>query len=457
MIQRIEEFMKQWHMLPENGRILVGFSGGADSLCLMEVLRELSKKYGLTLRAVHVHHGIRGESADKDAAFVEEYCKKHAIDCQVYRVFAEDEARKYHIGLEEAGRQLRYRLFQKEARDWNAQAVAVAHHKNDQAETMLFQMARGSSLTGAGGIRPVQGQIIRPLLCTDRDEIRAFLRERGLSWREDATNEDTVYTRNLIRKEVIPLLSKINTEAVSHLAALALDLQQTENYMQKQEDRLWKQLVREKKDSLCLDDGLAEEDGLLLFRICYRAIIKSAGGAKDITREHARGVAALFDMPCGKTYTLPDGMKAWREKDGVCVGRQKAARADAMYRLSLEEPCFVGTWKVTLFLHTVKPGKITEKTYTKWVDYDKIKSNLILRRRQPEDVLCIDMAGHHKKLNRFLIDRKIPQHKRDSLWLFADGCHVVWIPGERLGAEYKVTEETKRVLEIKITGECEDE
>lgn len=457
MIQRIETFMNQWHMLPENGRILVGFSGGADSLCLMEVLRELSRTHDLTLRAVHVHHGIRGKSADKDAAFVEDYCKKHAIDCQVYRVSAEDEARKYHIGLEEAGRQLRYRLFQKEAGEWDAGAVAVAHHRNDQAETMLFSMVRGSSLTGAGGIRPVQGRIIRPLLCTDRDEIRAFLRARKLSWREDVTNEDTVYTRNLIRKEVIPLLSQINTEAVSHMAALALDLQQTENYMQKQEDRLWNRLVKEEKDGLCLDNRLTEEDGLMLFRICYRAIVKSAGGARDITREHAKSVAALFAMPCGKTYTLPDGLKAWREKNGVCVGRQKAAFTDLAYRLSLDEPCFVGNWKVTLSLQTVKPGKITEKTYTKWVDYDKIKSNLILRRRQPEDVLCIDMAGHHKKLNRFLIDRKIPRHKRDSLWLFADGCHVVWIPGERLGAEYKVTEETKRVLEIKITGECEDE
>ena len=98
-----------------------------------------------------------------------------------------------------------------------------------------------------------------------------------------------------------------------------------------------------------------------------------------------------------------------------------------------------------------------EKPYTKWVDYDKIKTNLVLRRRQPEDILSIDAAGHHKKLNRFLIDRKIPRYKRDSLWLIADGSQVVWIPGERMGAEYKVTEETKRILEIKITGECEDE
>ena len=159
MIKQVEEFMMQWSMLPENGRILVGFSGGADSLCLMEILRGLSASHGLTLLAVHVHHGIRGKDADKDAAFVKDYCKKYGIAFEICEVSAKEEAKKYGIGLEEAGRQLRYRLFQTLADSWNAGVIAVAHHQNDQAETMLFQMARGSSLTGAGGIRPVQGQI----------------------------------------------------------------------------------------------------------------------------------------------------------------------------------------------------------------------------------------------------------------------------------------------------------
>lgn len=457
MIKRVEEFMMQWSMLPENGRILVGFSGGADSLCLMEILRGLSASHGLTLLAVHVHHGIRGKDADKDAAFVKDYCEKYRIAFEICEVSAKEEAKKYGIGLEEAGRQLRYRLFQTLADSWNAGAIAVAHHQNDQAETMLFQMARGSSLTGAGGIRPVQGQIIRPLLCVNREEIRAFLEQKKLTWREDETNTDTTYTRNRIRCEVMPLLEKINTEAVAHFAALALDLQDTERYLKEQEEPLWQQMVSEKEGYLRLSDALLQQDRLLRQRICYRAIACVTDGRRDLTRDHAAQVDALFDSTCGRTCMLPGKKMAWREADSVCIGIQPVDMEKTACELHLEKICNFKNWQISLTLLPAKPGKIMEKPYTKWVDYDKIKTNLVLRRRQPEDILCIDAAGHHKKLNRFLIDRKIPRYKRDSLWLIADGSQVVWIPGERMGAEYKVTEETKRILEIKITGECEDE
>lgn len=457
MIQQVEKFMTQWSMLPENGRILVGFSGGADSLCLMEILRELSAAHGLTLFAVHVHHGIRGESADKDAAFVKDYCCKYGIAYKICEVSAKEEARQCGIGLEEAGRQLRYRLFDALAASWDAGAIAVAHHRNDQAETMLFQMARGSSLTGAGGIRPVQGRIIRPLLCVSREEIRDFLRQRKLAWREDESNTDTTYTRNRIRCELIPVLEKINAEAVAHFAALALDLQETEDYLRKQEEAIWQQNVTEETGYLRIADTLMQQDELMQKRICYRAVVRAAKGRKDLTREHAGQVKALFNASCGKSCMLPGGRMAWREADSVCVGVQPQTDGGESCRLRPGETYTVGNWQVTLSLYPAKPGKIMEKAYTKWVDYDKIKTNLVLRKRQPEDVLCIDAAGHHKKLNRFLIDHKIPQHRRDSLWLIADGSHVVWLPGERLGADYKVTEETKRILEIKITGECEDE
>lgn len=460
MIKKVGQFMESCHMVPEYKKILVGFSGGADSLCLMEVLRELAPEYGLSLYAVHVHHGIRTGSADRDAAFVEEYCRKHGIPCRVFHVSAPEEARKNRIGLEEAGRNLRYRLFAEAGKEWGADAVAVAHHRNDQAETVLFQMARGSGLTGAGGIRPVKDGIIRPLLCVSKKEILAFLRERKLFWQEDESNADTAYARNCIRQEILPLMEEhINEKAVEHIALLALQLQETESYLRSAEKEIWERVASERPEGTAIDVKLLEEPEIFHQRVIFSAVERQAGGRKDVTAEHIRSVTALLRGACGKTVYLPGGLKAWREKNTVCIGRkpEPGSPGEELFLLSVPGRCYFEKNRIDLCIKMPNPAKIPQNECTKWFDYDKIKHGLALRKRRPGDIIGIDDAGHHKKLKSFLIDRKIPQHIRDSLWIIADGDSVVWLIGERIGADYKVTEKTKRILEITITGECEYE
>ena len=457
MIRQVEQFMQTWNMIPENRRILVGFSGGADSVALMEVLQELSETYGLQLLAVHVHHGIRETTADRDADFVENYCKSRQIPYRICHLSAVLEAAKGKMGLEEAGRKLRYRTFERLAKDWKAGAIAVAHHENDQAETMLFQIARGSGLSGAGGMRPVQGKIIRPLLCVERREIQDFLRHRGCTWCEDETNTDMVYTRNRIRQEILPVLETVNGGCVKHMASLAMDLQETESYLAQVEEKLWNEKARDCGAYVLLDGTLGTEAALLKKRLVRRAIIQLTGEKKDLTREHVEHAADLFTAPCGKESTLPRGMKAWRQQEGVCIGCQKTQNMEENIPLKVPGTTVIGEKMVVTSVKPANMVKITEKKCTKWVDYDKIETGLAVRMRRPGDRIGIDASGHHKKLKDFLIDRKVPKHIRDSLWIFADGAQVVWIPGLRLGADYKVTAETRQVLEIKITGECEDE
>ncbi len=446
--------MENCHMVPTYKKLLVGFSGGADSLCLMEVLRELAPKYGLTLYAVHVHHGIRGLSADQDAAFVKAYCEKYAIPCEICYVSAKETAREQKIGLEEAGRQLRYSLFAEMGRKWGTDAIAVAHHQNDQAETMLFQMARGSSLTGAGGIRPVNDGIIRPLLCVDKKEILAFLQERGLTWREDESNQDREYTRNSIRQDILPLLeSRVNENSVAHMATLALELQETENYLRTVEDELWQRLVKENEEILEVSRELLREPPLFWRRLLHRALKKQAGGGKDLTREHVYSILRLFEAPCGKSVSLPRGLTAWGEETAVCIGRQTKCENTSCYDLTIPGRLEVGDMQVELCIKSPDNVKISENTYTKWLDYDKIKNGLSLRKRRSGDTISIDDGGHHKKLKDFMIDRKIPRYRRDDFWIIAKDSSVVWVIGDRIGAEYKVTEKTKRVLEIRVTGD----
>ena len=459
MIKKVAQFMEAWHMVPEFKKILVGFSGGADSLCLMEILRTLAPRYGLSLYAVHVHHGIRGENADRDAVFAETYCRRYDIPFCVYRVSAREEARKQKISVEEAGRNLRYQIFSEAGKEWGTDAVAVAHHQDDQAETVLFQLARGSSLTGAGGIRPVNQGIIRPLLCVSKKEILEFLRERKLEWREDESNTDTSYTRNCIRQEILPFLeNRVNAGAAEHIASLALQLQEVESYLRTVEKDIWQRIVQNRTEGVFLAETLLMEPELFHQRLILHALDVAAGGRKDVTAEHVRSVAALFHADCGKRVCLPGEIMAWKEKDGVCIGRQpETGLTEGMPELTVPGEYSFGRNRIKLCIKPSDPAKIPENKYTKWFDYDKIKGRLTLRKRRPGDIIAVDDAGHHKKLNRFMIDRKIPQHIRDSLWIIAEGDSVIWLVGERIGADYKVTEQTKRVLEITIAGECEDE
>ena len=248
MINRIHDYMIHNKMIEEGGCLLAAVSGGADSMCLLEILRELQAKAGFQLRVLHVHHGLR-ESAEGDLEYVAGYCAASGIPFEAVRVDAAGYAAEAGMSVEEAARHLRYEALESAAERWDCEnkpksdsessqqtedihcRIAVAHHLEDQAETVLFNLVRGSRLRGLRGMLPVNGRIIRPLLECSRREIEDYLRERGITWREDETNEDIRYARNLLRREVMPLLEKINAGAVQHIAKAAEEAAETEEFL----------------------------------------------------------------------------------------------------------------------------------------------------------------------------------------------------------------------------------
>ena len=194
---QVETFMREHHMLEPGSRVVAGVSGGADSLCLLDVLCDMRRDWQLEVSAVHVHHGLRGESADRDEAYVRHFCEERQVFCRVYHEQVDRLAREQGKSVEEAGRDIRYFRLEQWRRQWGGDCIAVAHHRDDQAETVLFQLVRGSGLKGAGGIRPVNGRVIRPLLCVGRREIERYLAKREISWCEDETMQ-----RRTIRETV---------------------------------------------------------------------------------------------------------------------------------------------------------------------------------------------------------------------------------------------------------------
>ena len=478
MIDRIWEFQKKFNMIQPGDRIIAGVSGGADSVCLLLVLIELQKRCGFELKAVHVEHGIRGRESMEDAAFAKEFCESQGIACRIFHADAPGKARAEKKTLEEAARELRYQYFEQMREEEKGTKIAVAHHGDDCAETMLFHLSRGTGLRGLCGIPPVRDRIIRPLLCVTRNEIEDFLKSRGQTFCVDSTNAQLQYARNRIRNCVMPQLEQVNAQAVRHMLRTAWMLNDVCDYLEEaafeagkkgfilsyegdgQEERPWG--IRMKKTVF------AQMPEVLQTHLLHRLMGMAAGSRKDITSVHVENLRRLFRAGPGKELSLPAGLKAVSEYEYVWIFHEDAAKAKKQEaepketQLELSAPgeaFFNGDWRIRLKLLDFDGDmkKIPEKTYTKWFDYDKIRSNILLRNRRPGDFFITDRRGGRKKIKDYFIDEKIPRSQRDSIWLLADGPHILWILGLRISEEYKVTQKTKRILEVCVDGGKKDE
>lgn len=449
MIDRIGSYVKKYHMIEEGDTVFAGVSGGADSVCLLLVLRELQKRIHFDIRAVHIEHGVRGEVSRQDAQFVQILCEKKRIPIVSYSYDVPAIAAEQGISVEEAGRQLRYRAFEKEAEKVRQGKIAVAHNQNDNAETMLHHLVRGSSLQGIAGIPPVRGRVIRPLLCVTRDEIEDYLEQREQGYRTDETNFELVYTRNRIRHEVLPILKEINGQAVAHMAQSAEAFRETQEYMRLQADKLKRSAVMEENGQVILKrDEIWQEPPVLRSLLIHQIISEQAGSSRDIAAVHVKSVLELFDRQVGRSIHLPYGLQAERIYEGVCLKKLTKPDKQELPIPLTECPRF----HCHLLENEVELREIPKKKYTKWLDYDKIEDNLCVRSRHTGDYFLLDEKGCKKSLKQYYVDEKIPREIRDEILLIADGSHIVWIVGYRISAKYKVTENTKRILEIQYDG-----
>lgn len=457
MTEQIQAYMQEYHMVNAGDTVLAGVSGGADSVCLLLVLLELQEKKHFTVRVVHVEHGIRGASAERDAGFVEALCEEKNVPYVCYHFDVPGLAKERGLSLEEMGRILRYEAFAKEAENYKPCKIAVAHNRNDNAETMLHNLVRGAYTAGLSGIAPVRDNIIRPLLCVTRNEIEQYLESCGQEYCTDETNAELVYTRNRIRHEVLPILEQINPAAVTHMAQTAEHLREMQEYVEGnvrqlgQEAVVWDgQVVHVQRKEL------QTAPRLLQMQLLYGVVTTLAGSKRDVAQTHMQAVLELFEKQVGKEVALPYGLKAVREYEGV---RITASQMEITSKVCDEKAlCESEHFHTELIESSESKTEIPKKKYTKWFDYDKIKDNLCVRSRRAGDYFQME-DGRTKKLKQYFIDEKIPKEQRKQILLVADGSHIVWIVGYRISAYYKVTEHTRRILKVQYEdgGREEDE
>ena len=446
MYQKVKAYAKKWHMLQKEDSVIAGISGGADSVCLLFMLLKLQKELGFALMAVHVNHGIRGAEAERDEAYVKRLCRQWNVRLKVYRENVPAYAKEHGMTEEEAGRDIRRTCFCKVLKEWGGTKIALAHHENDNVETLLWNLCRGTGIRGLGGIAPVNDVWIRPLLCVKRREIESYLKKRGISYCTDTTNADRRYMRNRIRMDVIPYLEDcVNTESVSHMGKTMERMYELEQYILEEVGKYkesctgWKNGRRIIRQTEYTKIPKALRDNVL-----HEILCETAGRRKDIEEVHIQMLRDLFTKQVGKRIDLPYGVTAIRTYEGV------------RFEKNIPEASYAGDENELFSIRVFdrEPGNVTfpEKIYTKWFDYDIIKNTVKIRHRIAGDSIVINRYGGRKKLKQYFTDQKVPQEDRDKIWIAADGDEVLWIVGYRQSQKYQITEKTTKILEIQYYG-----
>ena len=452
MKKKVLEFIRKNKLVKKGNSVVLGVSGGADSICMLKLLSDLQKRLGISLYVLHINHMIRGEEADQDAAFVKKICTKFKVPHRVINVDVPALAEREGLSEEEAGRYVRYDEFSKYAYEVGATKIAVAHNSNDNAETVLMNLARGTGIKGLGGIPPKREmedangnvvEVIRPILCLSRKEIEDYLKENEIEYRNDSTNDSTDYTRNKIRLEIMPLLENINDNAMQNITNASNELADTSDYIEKDVDEAYEEFVTEEDGKLFLSDESFAIDPIVLTGVIRKMIENIAGKLKDITRIHVGDVVSLSEKQVGKKIDLPYSIVAEREYEGISMfsesNETESETKSKEVIISFEEDDFDRT-------------SIEELKYTKWLDYDKI-DDVVVRTRQKGDYIVIDGDGATKKLKKYFIDEKIPRRERDEVPLVADGNRILWVVGYRISEDVKVTPDTKKVVKLEYKGE----
>ena len=467
ILARVEDFCIREGLLQPGAplHLAAAVSGGADSMALLLLLQQLQPRFGYTLSACHVNHGLRGQSADRDEAFVRAECARLGVPLRVFHA-AELASPPAHAG-EDWARRLRYTAFA-QLQGQGIDAIATAHTANDQAETLLLRLARGTGLHGAGGIRPKRGCYLRPLLCLSRAETEAVCRAAGQPWVTDETNDTDAYARNRLRHSALPALESTNAAAVQNLARFCEKAARVDAYLAAGAAKLlaaarlpgaepaWQLAPLQAADPLLLETALhslvapvrdAEEKYVQL--LC--AVVRQGSGAVQLTGQ----VRFCAGNGCLRQEMLPDALPRQLESAPQQVPFLPEKQLEFWLR---------GGWKGKAELLTADFEKkiqvVHKKDLKNRADYARITTlytGLVLRARQPGDRFRPAGRGLSKPLRKWMNEAGVPNELRDTLPLLASGSEILWVCGEGFADGLAPDTESRWILHLDAEIETQEE
>lgn len=426
MLKKVIETIEKENLIEKKDKIVVAVSGGPDSVSMLHLLWSIRKTYDLTLYVCHLNHMLRGKDADDDALYVKELSDELDIKAYIFEEDIETFARENKMSFEEAARERRYALFETVKTETSSNKIAVAQNMNDQAETMLMRLFRGSGLEGLTSIKYTRDDIIRPLLNVSRDDIEAYCDVHQLKPRIDKTNYETDYTRNKIRLELIPYIKKhFNPKIVEGLYQTSQLLQSDLNFFDDYLDEIMSDM-----DINQIPINKLPKHGAIRNRLFRKMIEIHSGDLKGITFDLIGRLNSLVENRRHGSKILIKDITFEISYDDVIVYKNDVhQRIDPMDDFKfLDKPC--------------------EKGELITIDKDKVVGQLKIRHRLPGDKFKpLGMKGH-KKLKDYFIDIKLPANKRDDVLLLCDDEAIIWVVGYRMNDDYKITNKTTNRLTI---------
>lgn len=413
-------------------KLIVALSGGKDSMCLIHCLTSVKNTLNLSIAAVNVDHNIRGEESRSDSSFVKNYCEKQGIPLYFKSVDAVKYSKENGMSLENAARVLRYKVFDEALLKYKGYKIATAHHKNDQFESVLFNIFRGTGIKGLKGIEDVNTKLVRPLLNCSRKDIDEYASENNIPYVVDSTNFDTDYSRNYIRNEIIPIILNKFPFAIDNVYNLSKTVKEDDDFIENSAEKL-----------VFLYNGnyaipLNEHPALL-----KRAIIialKKSGLTKDYEKSHVDGVYSLLNLENGSEITLPKNITAIKSYDKIVFYKNLPLKKDVAY------PFSVSKFKFNNVTAIIKPSDFNIGNGNIIFDADKIPKTSQVRLRKNGDVFT-KFGGGTKKLKDYFIDKKIPVKERDFIPVIANGNEILVIFGVEISDKVKITPQTKNILQ----------
>ena len=449
MHTHIREIIRRHKIFRAGDTVVVAVSGGADSVALLHLLRSL-EECPLSLVVAHFNHLLRGEESDGDEAFVAALAEMHGLPYAVRRFDVKEFAGAQGLSLEEAGRVCRYRFFSDVAEQHGAATVALAHHADDQAETVLMRLLRGSGATGLCGMtaKTGDGRYVRPLLEVSRIQIEAYLAEHGLAYRTDSSNNDKSFLRNRIRHELIPYLETYNPAVRERLAATADALAADEAVLESLAGNLFENVADVQPDhvKLSVEKVRREAQGVRL-RLYRRALLLVKGDLRRIGRRHLDAIdGVVHDQKPHLTLAMPDGVTIGKSYGDLWVSAVKES-------FEVPEACIIAGPGAFLWAGcrvTVSTGATGDReaagAWRACFDGDAAPFPWVIRSfRKGDRFVPFGMAGH-KKVKDYFIDQKVPRDKRCLIPLLFCGDTLLWVAGLRRSAAAPVTIDTGLVI-----------
>ena len=457
MKEKVLNFIEKQDLIRQGDKVLVALSGGPDSVALLSLLYELKDKLEIKLGAAHVNHGLRGESADADEAYARKICAEYDIEFYSKNVDIHKISIEEGISCEMAGREVRYNFFSELVNKKGYNKVAIAHNANDQAETLLMRIMRGTGLEGLEGIKPKRDDIyIRPILCLSRPEIEKYCEEKELSPRIDESNLENIYSRNKVRLEMIPYIEKnFNTDIVNTLNRFANLIKVDNEYILKETNKKISEFLQIGSNNVTIDKKFFENDDAIVTRGIRIAISKLTGSSYNIEMKHIYDIMNLQKGSTNKKISLPKGIsceniyknikfyyntkKDFIEKNEIILKKEDVKNLIVNF----------GEYELTLVVEKNKKNiDFSSNNLIKYFNYDNIKEEIIIRSRNNGDKMIPIGMKSHKKLKDIFINEKIPADERKNIPVILFDDEIAYLVGVKTSNLYRITKDCKNVLKV---------